>query len=81
MSLLPGAEKNCILSYAGTRYRNGSPTAMPPSRFLKDMDSRYLSLPSALNGDERPERREVDRFSSGKRVDPVVYVVVNGRTD
>lgn len=29
------AEKNCILSYAGTRYRNGSPTAMPPSRFLK----------------------------------------------
>ena len=59
------AEKNCILSYAGTRYRNGSPTAMPPSRFLKDMDSRYLSLPSALNGDERPERREVDRFSSG----------------
>ena len=59
------AEKNCILSYAGTRYRNGSPTAMLPSRFLKDMDSRYLSLPSALNGDERPERREVDRFSSG----------------
>lgn len=26
-------------------------------RFLKDMDPRYLSLPSALNGDERPERR------------------------
>ncbi|HBJ07905.1 MAG TPA: ATP-dependent DNA helicase, partial [Coprobacter fastidiosus] len=59
------AEKNCILSYAGTRYRNGSPTAMPPSRFLKDMDSRYLSLPSALDGDERPERREMNRFSSG----------------
>ncbi len=49
-------KKNCILSYAGTRYRNGSPTAMPPSRFLKDMDSRYLSLPFALNGDERPEK-------------------------
>ena len=59
------AEKNCILSYAGTRYRNGQPTAMPPSRFLKDMDSRYLSLPSTFDGGERQERLSQNRFSSG----------------
>ena len=55
MSRLP-VRKKIAYFRAGTRYRNGSPTAMPPSRFLKDMDSRYLSLPFALNGDERPEK-------------------------
>nr|WP_290427126.1 UvrD-helicase domain-containing protein [Coprobacter tertius] len=43
------AEENCVLSYAATRYRNGQPTAMPPSRFLKDIDPCYLKLPSALS--------------------------------
>lgn len=42
------AEENCVLSYAATRYRNGQSTAMPPSRFLKDIDPTYLNMPSEL---------------------------------
>ena len=61
------AEKNCILSYAGTRYRNGQPAAMPPSRFLKDLDTRYISLSAGLDNDKGGgfEKPEDMRFPSG----------------
>lgn len=36
------AKKQCILSYAASRYRNGQTTTCFPSRFLRDIDSRYL---------------------------------------
>lgn len=39
------AEETCTLSYAASRYRNGKPTASPPSRFIKDIDPAYLILP------------------------------------
>ena len=42
------AGENCTLSYAATRYRNGQSTAMPPSRFLKDIDTGYLNMPSEV---------------------------------
>ena len=41
------AEETCTLSYAASRYRNGKPTATPPSRFLKDIDAQYLAPASA----------------------------------
>jgi DNA helicase-2/ATP-dependent DNA helicase PcrA len=37
------AKKNCTISYAGTRYRNGQVMMMNPSRFLKEIDPVYLS--------------------------------------
>lgn len=49
------AEENCVLSYAATRYRNGQPTAMPPSRFLKDIDPAYLNMPSELKPKQNVE--------------------------
>ena len=36
------AEVNCFLSYAKSRFRNGRSEANAPSRFLKDIDSRYI---------------------------------------
>lgn len=36
------AEKHCILTSAKTRYRFGRMSFNTPSRFLKDIDSRYL---------------------------------------
>lgn len=39
------AEETCLLSYAASRYRNGKPTASPPSRFIRDIDPAYLILP------------------------------------
>ena len=51
------ARQNCILSYASTRYRNGQTTALPPSRFLKDIDPVYLSLPVDASLSEQVNRR------------------------
>ncbi len=39
------AEQNCFVSYAKSRFRNGSSNFCNPSRFLKDIDSELLDLP------------------------------------
>lgn len=47
------AEQNCFLSYATSRFRNGKSEACRPSRFLKDIDRRFvqnLSQPSTTYG-------------------------------
>ena len=38
------AKRFCMLSYAASRYRNGMTTITRPSRFLSDIDKRYLRL-------------------------------------
>ena len=40
------AEQNCILTYAKSRYRNGQSAMCSPSRFLKDIDVQFLSVPA-----------------------------------
>lgn len=40
------AERNCILTYAKSRYRNGQSDVCSPSRFLKDIDAEFLDLPA-----------------------------------
>ena len=49
------AEEHCFLSYARTRFRYGKMEFGTPSRFLKDIDTRFLQLPQ-----ETSIRREVD---------------------
>ncbi len=39
------AEQNCFVSYAKSRFRNGSSNFCNPSRFLKDIDPGLLDLP------------------------------------
>jgi DNA helicase-2/ATP-dependent DNA helicase PcrA len=51
------AEENCFLSYATSRFRNGRSDVSHPSRFLKDIDARYLKRSDAV-------RRASDSFSS-----------------
>lgn len=36
------AEQHCYISYAKSRFRNGQTNFSNPSRFLKDIDSRYI---------------------------------------
>ncbi|MCM1254559.1 MAG: UvrD-helicase domain-containing protein [Duncaniella sp.] len=38
------ARKFCMISYAASRFRNGQTMSCRPSRFLKDIDSKYLKL-------------------------------------
>ena len=47
------AEQNCFLSYATSRFRNGKSEACRPSRFIKDIDRRFiqtLSQPTSIYG-------------------------------
>jgi DNA helicase-2/ATP-dependent DNA helicase PcrA len=39
------AEEHCYLSFAKSRYKFGKTEFSSPSRFLKDIDTRFLSLP------------------------------------
>ena len=68
------AEEHCFLSYAKTRMRYGKTEFGSPSRFLHDIDARYLSLPqnSLLGrrvdeGAERFRRSSDDLFHSATR--------------
>ena len=48
------AEQNCLLSYAKSRFRNGSTAMCMPSRFLRDIDPRYLEMASGTMPAARP---------------------------
>jgi len=52
------AEENCILMYAKSRFRNGQSTMCSPSRFLKDIDVRFLSVPETSLADSFAISRE-----------------------
>ena len=40
------ARKRVFISYAQNRYRWGTPTSTQPSRFLRDIDPKFLDLPA-----------------------------------
>lgn len=68
------AEEHCFLSFAKTRLRYGKMEFGSPSRFLKDIDARFLQLPqeSALGRsvDERAERfsaRLTDKLNNARQ--------------
>lgn len=52
------AEEHCFLSYAKSRYRYGKMEFGAPSRFLKDIDVRFLHL---------PQEAGVERFAQAAR--------------
>ena len=60
---LTRAEERCYLSYAKSRFKYGKTEFCTPSRFLKDIDIRYLSLP---HGEQlaRKVDEEAGRFRS-----------------
>lgn len=43
------AKNTCTLTYAGSRFRNGQTVMTSPSRFLSDIDTRYLHLQLSSN--------------------------------
>ena len=59
------AEENCVLTYAKSRYRNGQSAMCSPSRFLKDIDTRYLSMSAdSVAGGSFAATRRSPAFSS-----------------
>ncbi len=60
------AEDHCFLSFAKSRFKYGKMEFSSPSRFLKDIDVRYLSVPQ----EEQTVCRSIDntpRFQSSPR--------------
>ena len=50
------AEKNCVITMAQSRFRNGRQVSCKPSRFLFDIDASYLSLGATSTASTRQER-------------------------
>lgn len=50
------AKNHCMITYASSRYRNGQTCTTSPSRFLRDIDMRYLNLASGANIGSQPKR-------------------------
>jgi DNA helicase-2/ATP-dependent DNA helicase PcrA len=55
------AEENCILTYAKSRFRNGKSNMCSPSRFLRDIDTKYLHAPGEASQDSFFTKREPAR--------------------
>jgi len=62
------AEENCVLTYAKSRFRNGQSTMCSPSRFLKDIDVRFLDVPADSSADTFAAARE--RFQRPAFISP-----------
>lgn len=64
------AEEHCFLTYAKTRFRYGKMEFGAPSRFLKDIDARFLRLPQdsaeAWRGASRSKEQQPDAFRKPK---------------
>jgi DNA helicase-2/ATP-dependent DNA helicase PcrA len=63
------AETHCFLSYARTRFRYGRTEFANPSRFLYDIDTRFLQIPQ----EARPNRHtdEIPTRIRRERTEPV----------
>ena len=60
---LTRAEKNCIITYAQSRFRNGQTMYCTPSRFISDIDPQFLT-----DGIKRSD----DKFNHRETVPPAV---------
>lgn len=58
---LTRAETQAILTYAETRYRWGNLTFPKPSRFLEELDPKYIEFPRKLNRSGVPTRNLTEK--------------------
>jgi DNA helicase-2/ATP-dependent DNA helicase PcrA len=64
------AKKTCSISYAKSRFKNGITNPAGPSRFLKDIDSKFLSSDSIL-GAESSFMTQADDFWGSMRTERI----------
>ncbi|MDE6345721.1 MAG: UvrD-helicase domain-containing protein [Muribaculaceae bacterium] len=66
------AKKYCMMSYASSRFRNGQTATCSPSRFLRDIEGKYLNISagSSLDGGNMfdPVGKYRDSFHSSSSV-------------
>lgn len=64
---LTRAEESAMISYAKERYKWGTPTNCRPSRFIKEVDEKYLELPESFNEESLPSFNNDDIFSNSSK--------------
>jgi DNA helicase II / ATP-dependent DNA helicase PcrA len=62
---LTRAGKQAYISFAGHRYKWGVPTMCSPSRFIKDIDEKYIQIPVIFEESE-PEEDDFPMFKPEK---------------
>jgi DNA helicase-2/ATP-dependent DNA helicase PcrA len=62
------AKRFCMLSYVSNRYRNGTTVTAAPSRFLKDIDKKYLQF---ITGSSLEPRTTTTYVSPAKSFQPI----------
>ena len=68
------AEQHCFLSYAKSRFRYGKMEFSTPSRFLRDIDSRYLHIEQQDTDFEKPSYRKTNAFGRWDYVPGESYI-------
>jgi DNA helicase-2/ATP-dependent DNA helicase PcrA len=82
-------EENCFVSYAKSRFRNGQSNFCNPSRFLKDIDEKFLEMPLELKWNTPFNSRKDDddflfensskpRFFSSKKLTKIPSMASTG---
>lgn len=64
------AKETCVILFAGSRFRNGQTVLTRPSRFLSEIDTKYLKLVSSVNIDDADSRtfiNPVGNYNSYRR--------------
>ena len=82
---LTRAEKAVTLSYAGSRFLNGKTSASRPSRFLKEIDPRYLNGTvedfSSVGGDDYGDDNSGWNGGRQQRSQPQIHNQVQARQE
>jgi DNA helicase-2/ATP-dependent DNA helicase PcrA len=61
------AEESAMISFAKERYKWGNPTSCRPSRFIKEIDEKYLELPESFGEVSSPSFNNDDIFSNSSK--------------
>lgn len=64
---LTRAEESSMISYAKERYKWGTPTSCRPSRFIKEIDEKYLELPETFFEESVPSFKNDDLFENSSK--------------
>ena len=64
---LTRAEESAMISFAKERYKWGTPTSCRPSRFIKEIDEKYLELPESFLEESLPSFAKNDIFGNSSK--------------
>ena len=67
----------CMMSYASSRFRNGSNTMCRPSPFLRDIDPKYLRMMQGTTLGEERHAGMINRYRQSYHSPEATHSVIN----